>query len=102
MAKAKKFDLYEALKAEGFYEVHDEWGDVLRKDYQKEVEVLWYGKQTDYFITRVRFNSDHSVVQASYYNNSVPANAFKNKTHLNEKRAFNAIKATVENNGFEF
>lgn len=98
---AKKFDLYEALMEKGFYEVHDEWGDVLRKDYQKEVEVVWYGKQTSYFIVRVRFSEDHSVAQVSYYNNSVPARAFKNKTHLNEKRAFNAIKATVENNGFE-
>lgn len=98
----KAFNLYEELKANGFYEVRDEWGDVLRKDYEKEVDVLWYGKQKSYFIVRVRFNGDHSVAQASYYHNSVPANAFKNKTHLNEKRALNAIRQTVENNGFEF
>ena len=99
---AKKFDLYETLKANGFYEVHDEFGDVLRKDYEKQVEVLWYGIQTSYFIARIRFNADHSVVQASYYDDKIPARAFKTKTHLNEKRAFNAIKATVENNGYEF
>ena len=99
---AKKFDLFEELKANGFYEVNDEWGTVLRKDYEKEIDVLWYGKMKSYFIVRARFNDDHSVVQVAYYDNSVPARAFKNKTHLNEKRAFNAIKQTVKNHDFEF
>ena len=98
----KNFDLYNELKANGFYEIHDEFGDVLRKDYEKEVEVAWYGIQKSNFIVRVRFNGDHSVAQADYYNSSVPARAFKSKVHLNEKRALNAIRQTVENNGFEF
>ena len=99
---AKKFDLYEALKAEGFYEIHDEWGDVLRKDYEDECEVLWYGIQKRNFIVRVRFSEDHGTVQVRYYHDPISARAFKVKTHLNEKRAYNAIKATVENNSFKF
>lgn len=98
----KKYDLYEALKAEGFYEVHDEWGDLLRKDYEKQVEVLWYGTQTSYFTVRVRFSADHGTVQASYYDDKICARAFKVKTHLNEKRAYNAIKQTVELRGWKF
>lgn len=98
----KEFNLYNELKANGFYEIHDEWGDVLRKDYEKEVDVLWHGKMKFNFIVRVRFNDSHSVAQVSYYKSSIPANSFKNKTHLNEKRALNAIRQTVENNGFEF
>ena len=98
---ARRYDLYEALKAEGFYEVKDEFGDVLRKDYEKQTEVLWYGIQTSYFIVRVRFNADHSVAQVSYYDDKIPARAFKTKTHLNEKRAYNAIKQTAELRGWK-
>ena len=97
----KAFNLYEELKANGFYEVNDEFGDVLRKDYEKEIEVAWYGKQKSNFLVRVRFNASHSVAQVAYYHNTVPVRPFKEKTHLNEKRALNAIRQTVENNGFE-
>lgn len=97
----KKFDLYEALKANGFYEIHDEFGDVLRKDYEREDDVLWYGKMKFNFIARVRFNDDHSIAQVAYYDSDIPARAFKEKTHLNEKRAYNAIRNTVKNHGFE-
>ena len=49
---AKKFDLYEELQNLGFYKVDDEFGDVLRKDYQKIIDVAWVGKRTKYFIVR--------------------------------------------------
>ena len=98
---AKKFDLYKELQNLGFYKVDDEFGDVLRKDYQKIIDVAWVGKRTKHFVVRVKFNSDHTVATAYYYQNSVPVSAFKVKTHLNEKRALNAIRDTLRNNEFE-
>lgn len=98
----KKFDLYEELLTNGFAAVKDEYSEKyhLTKAYEKEVELCWYGKQKVHFDVEVYFNADHSCVRAYYYNQS--CTPFKIKSHLNDKRAFNAIKATVENNGYVF
>lgn len=98
---AKKFDLYQELKELGFYEVDDEFGDVLRKDYEKETEVVWHGTVTINYSVRAIFNKDHKVVTVNYYQGSVQRKPHKTKTHLNEKRALNAIRDTVKHNGFE-
>lgn len=98
----KKFDLYEELLANGFVAVKNVGSEYyhLEKHYEKEVEVCWYGKQEVHFDVEIYFNADHSCVRAYYYNQS--RTPFKVKSHLNDKRAFNAIKATVENNGYAF
>ena len=99
---AKRFDVYEELKQKGFEETKGSFGQtILFKTYSKEVEVLWYGKQ-DYSIrVDVWFNPDHSVVKAFYYDDARGVRPYKEKTHLNEKRAYNAICQTVANKGFE-
>lgn len=96
----KNFDLYSELEKLGFESGKDSFGfDCLSKKYERETEVLWYGKHTFRFQISARFNSDHSVVTVFYYDgNNTP---FKTKTHMNEKRALNAIRETAKNNMFE-
>lgn len=97
----KEFNLYEELKAIGFEESKDQFGfDCLIKKYERETEVLWHGKQIVRFEISARFNPDHSVVTVFYYNGGHHT-PFKTKTHLNEKRALNAIRETAKNNSFE-
>lgn len=96
----KKFDLYEALKNDGFEltEVDAFGGEYLTKKFEKEVDVLWYGKMTSRFKVVVRFSSDHNTVTANYFKDTV--SPFKTKVHLNDKKAYNAINATIKNNEF--
>lgn len=95
------FNLYDELKNNGFNtETKDEFGGtILTRDFEKEVEVVWYGKQTSRYKVQVRFSADMRTVQASYYKGSFGA-PDKTKTHLNDRRALNAIRQTIENAGF--
>lgn len=98
----KKFDLHEELLANGFVKTDAYmlgW-EGITKHYEKEIEVVWYGKRKSIFDVEVFFHPDHSVVKVFYYNQS--KTAFKVRMHISDKRAFNAIKATVENNGYVF
>ena len=98
---AKKFDLYEALKNEGFTESVDQFGCVeLARKFEKEIDVVWYGKTTQTFAIVIGFSSDKSVVRVWYYDK--PFHAFKVKDHMNDKRAYNAIHDTAKYNGFAF
>lgn len=98
---SKRFDLYQELVNAGF--VVGENPHQLVREYHREVEVCWYGKQDSVIVAEVWFNEDHSTCKAYYYYDSICRSCqFKEKVHLSEKRAFNAIKATVENKGFEF
>lgn len=95
----KRFDLYEELLAKGFVKADDAFGrERLTKHYEKEVEVVWYGKHLSTFDVDVVFNPDHTVAKVFYYNQS--KTAFKVKTHMSDKKAFNAICATLNNNGY--
>lgn len=95
----KKFDLYEALLENGFEEVEDSIGrKSLHKHYEKEVEVCWYGKRLSTFDVAVHFNSDRSYLCVYYYDS--PA-LLKRKEHYNNKRAYNAIRDTLENKGYQ-
>lgn len=97
---AKKFDLYEALKQAGFEEVKTQFGyDCLKRSFKKVVEVLWYGQQETKLDVEVVFNQEHTALSAYYYDGGY--RPFKEKTHLNEKRAYNAIAQTVANKGFQ-
>ena len=96
----KKFDLYTELQALGFKAVKDQFGrDCLTNGWMKNIEVAFYGPWVSRLNIDVVFNTDHSVATVSYYDGG--RRPFKTKTHLNEKRALNAIKATAENKGFE-
>lgn len=98
---AKKFDLYEALISAGFQAQENERH--LVKEYHKEVEVVWYGMQDSAIVAEVWFNEDHTTCKAYYYYDRIAySRQFKEKVHLSDRRAYNAIKATVENKGFEF
>lgn len=95
----KKFDLYEELVARGFVKTEDPFGrERLTKRYEKEVEVRWYGKHLSTFGVDVVFNADHTVAKVFYYNQS--KTAYKIKTHMSDKKAFNAICATLNNHGY--
>ena len=99
-----KFNLIEALEANGFQRNpfgEEDMGLVLVKDYSKEVEVAWFGMQKSTISVEVYFNPEMTVCKAFYYQQG-SRRAFKEKTHLADKRAFNAIKNTVEYKGFEF
>lgn len=102
--ESKKFDLVKALQEKGFiktdYEGSAYMGDLFVKDYEKTVEVAWYGMMTSQMKVTVRISPDKSICQVTYFNGN--RKPFKNKVHLCDKKAFNAIKATVENNGYTF
>lgn len=95
----KKFDLYQELTNKGFAEQENSFSTMLVKSYEKEVEVAWHGKMKATYRVEVLFNQDKSVATVSYFKSS--GRADKVKTHLNEKRAFNAICETIKNAGFE-
>ncbi len=98
---AKKFDVYEALKKEGFTEDVDRFGCVeLTRNFEKEIELAWYGKATQRFTIVVSFNSDNTVIYADYYDDCM--RLVKTKIHLNDKRAYNAIHDTAKYKGFAF
>lgn len=90
---AKKYDVYKELIEAGFekdipmFDGYDE----LRRDWKDGNRIL---------TIHIIFSPDHEVFKAMYFDGS--RKAFKVKAHLNQKRAFNAIRQTVENNWFEF
>lgn len=98
---AKKFDVWQELIGKGFEEIQMDYGFCLTKTYRKEIEVLWYGKSETSIRVDVFFSPDKGTLKALYYDRDISVRPFKEKVHLNEKRAFNAISDTVRNNGFE-
>lgn len=99
----KNFDLYAELQALGFKPVKDQFGhDAMTKGWvRREPCFGTLGGVYDHRLNiDVIFNPDHSVAQVQYFDGG--RHPFKVKTHLNEKRALNAIRETAKNNGFEF
>ena len=92
----KKFDVFAALKDLGFEEVKSTTlpGTYLTKSYNRTDD---YG-YTTHFTVQIYFSQDMSTLVADYYDGHTQ---IKHKVHLNEKRAFNAIKQTAANHGFE-
>ena len=98
---AKKYNIYEALQAEGFKESVSNWGTpMLTKEIEKMVTVAWYGEMKASLKIEIRFSADLEVLTVSYSDGA--KTPFKTKTHLNEKRAYNAIHKTAELKGFAF
>lgn len=97
----KNFDLYTELMNNGFEVSKNRYGlEVLTKEYEQEIGNPLQGVWTQVMWVDVQFSPDHTVCTA-YYCEGRHSNAFKVKTHMNDKRAFNAIRQTVANNGFE-
>ena len=96
----KKFDLYQELLNKGFENQESMFGFTLTKSYEKEVEVAWHGKMKTTYKVQVVFNEEKTVATVSYFKGS-SKRADKVKNHMNEKRAFNAIRETIKNAGYE-
>ena len=86
----------------GFKAVKDRFGhDALTRGWIKREQC--FGTLGGVYDLRLNvdvvFNRDHSVATVQYFDGG--RSPFKTKVHLNEKRAFNAIRQTVANHGFE-
>ena len=102
-----KFNLVEALEEKGFKPMEQTTYNgafartvtVYAKKYTKAEHLVGYGDTECAFeveVTVVDSNDGKTpYVRAAYSNGKV-------KEHMADKRAYNAIKATVENNGYEF
>lgn len=96
----KKFNLIETLKAHGFEHTNSLFGyHVFTLELTRQAEVAWYGMQEFRLKVRVLFDPDMASCQVSYYDSG--KNPFKVKTHMADKRCWNAIRTTVENKNFE-
>ena len=84
-----KYDLYEVLEQAGYAKQENITFDILEKVYQ--------GISSTFKVMAI-FNHEHSVVTVHYFHGG-SKRAFKVKTHLNEKRAYNAIKDTLRYSG---
>lgn len=100
-----KFDLENALIADGFAMTNEhtsQWDKrymfrTYTKEFVKILEVAWYGQNEYHFIADVQvtyFNGKPIDVVASYSNGKV-------KEYAYDKRAYNAIRDTIKNNGFD-
>ena len=97
----KNFDLYTELMNHGFELCKNRYGlEVLSKKYEREAGNPLQGTWTYVMWVDVQFNPMHTTCTA-YYHEGNHLNAFKAHTHLSDKRAFNAIRQTVANKGFE-
>lgn len=99
----KSFDLIDALIADGFerteYARRNGYKQTkLAKHYEKQTTLAWYGKTVSRFDVEVWFTYYHGEVcrvHVEYSNGKV-------KDHAYNKRAYNAIRDTVQYNGYEF
>lgn len=98
-----KFNLYEALKENGFHDSANPFGHMIVKKFVDERNMVsitgtpyTYKREME---VRATFSDDYSVVRVAYKENK---HIFKTKTHLNDKRAYNAIRQTVQNNSFDW
>lgn len=100
-----KFDLENELIAAAFKMTDEhvaEWDRrymfrTYTKEFVKGLDVAWYGYSECHFIVDVQvlyFKGNPQAVTASYSNGKV-------KEHGYDKRAYNAIRDTVKNNGFD-
>lgn len=101
---ATKFNLYEKLKADGFHDSYNSFGHmIIRQFIEEQHGVSFSGEPFTYkrmIEVRAIFSDDYSVVKVLYRYEG--KRTFKEKTHLSDRRAYNAIKQTVSNNGYEY
>ena len=84
---AKKFNLIEALKENGFVDVTvAECSPMvgcmcLERNWSKDVEVAWYGKQESKLHVEVWINPDRTVAKVYYYKDGY-CRPYKTKTQI--------------------
>ncbi len=101
-----KANLIDLLNGNGFIEkpVENEIikscnGLILQREWSKEIEVAWYGKQTATFTVRVFINRKSGICHVAF---SKDGREIKNRWYDTiGKRTYNAIAETVKNAGFE-
>lgn len=74
-------------------------GLILQRDFEKEVEVAFYGKRTERYSIRVFINQDSGICHVSYQQDGRESKSRWYDTI--GKRTYNAIVATAQNAGFE-
>ena len=105
MTKKSNFDLENELIAAGFVKSNENVPQCDRrfmyrtwtKEYVTTWSVAWYGQTEHHFIVDVRvtyFNNKPLGVTASLSNGKV-------RDYGYDKRAYNAIRDTIKNNGFD-
>lgn len=74
-------------------------GLILQREWSKEIEVAWYGKQTVTFTVRVFINRKSGICHVAF---SKGSREIKSRWYDTiGKRTYNAIAETVKNAGFE-
>lgn len=98
-----KNTLVDLLKAKGFAVVPykaEAKGIMLRRSWEKEVEVVWYGKRTARNTVEVYVVEETGRCRVTYYEGCSPV---KDRWYANlGKRTYNAIVETVSYAGYEF
>ena len=103
----KQFNLSEVLREASFNEVAIQSevlkrcnGVMLQRDWEKEIEVVWYGKQTQTFSIRVFINLDSGICHVAYTKSGI---LYKERWYDTiGKRTYNAIVETARCADFEF
>ena len=98
-----KNNLVELLKARGFVEAPykaEATGIMLRRSWEKEVEVAWEGKRTSHYSVEVYVVEATGRCRVTYYSWSRPVKDRWYETI--GKRTYNAIAETVHIAGYEF
>ncbi len=86
-----KYDLYQILTEAGYNKQESNYGDTIAKEYR--------GLYNPIKVEAI-FSSDHAVVRFRYFKGG-SRREFKNKEHLSEKRAYNALRETLKNSYVE-
>lgn len=99
-----KFNVWEAMKENGFVPMVDPYGisdgdHMMKREFSRFDEVLWYGQQEFKMSIVVRFSQDYDTVSVDYYDGF--KRPFKSKVYANNKRTWNAICETAHFKGFE-
>ena len=74
-------------------------GLILQRDFEKEIEVAFYGKRTEHYSIRVFINQDSGICHVSYQQDGRESKSRWYDTI--GKRTYNAIVATMQNAGYE-
>lgn len=75
-------------------------GLMLQREWSKEIEVAWYGKQIQTYRVRVFVNQDSSICHVAYAKDGL---VYKDRWYDTiGKRTYNAIVETARCAGYEF
>lgn len=102
----KKMTIVEMLKDKGYTESQNPEmyqnceHVILRKTYEKEVDVCWYGKQKQTLTVELFVNVGSGICRADFFNGG--RSPFKSRWYDTiGKRTYNAVSDTIRNAGFE-